>query len=124
MLEIIMLEPRAAWAAGVAHNPPLDRQASWHQCLPECQRVDLLRHVKHGTLEIRLLREKDVGLSQLKKTGLHARRPNVLQVLEHHVVRLLHEQCLRLAQPRESLRIQRRQPRIQMGRPKGALRRT
>ena len=32
--EIIMLEPRAAWAAGVAHNPPLDRQASRHQCLP------------------------------------------------------------------------------------------
>ena len=46
-----MLEPRAAWAAGVAHNPPLDRQASWHQCLPECQRVDLLLHVKQVTLE-------------------------------------------------------------------------
>ena len=35
-----MLEPCAARAAGVAHNPPLDRQASWHQCLTECQRVD------------------------------------------------------------------------------------
>ena len=51
--EIIMLEPRAAWTAGVAHNPPLDRQASWHQCPTECQRVDLLLHVKHVTLEIR-----------------------------------------------------------------------
>ena len=37
-----MLEPRAARTASVAHNPPLDRQASWHQCLTECQRVDLL----------------------------------------------------------------------------------
>ena len=36
-----MLEPRAARTASVAHNPPLDRQASWHQCLTECQRVDL-----------------------------------------------------------------------------------
>ena len=51
--KIIMLEPRAAWTAGVAHNPPLDRQANWHQCLTECQRVDLLLHGKHVTLEIR-----------------------------------------------------------------------
>ena len=36
----MILEPCAARAAGVAHNPPLDRQASWHQCLTECQRVD------------------------------------------------------------------------------------
>ena len=50
---VIMLEPRAAWAASVAHNPPLDRQASWHQCLTECQRVNLLLHVKQVTLEIR-----------------------------------------------------------------------
>ena len=34
------LEPRAARAASVADNPPLDRQASWHQCLTECQRVE------------------------------------------------------------------------------------
>ena len=39
---ILMLEPRAAWTAGVAHNPPLDRQASWHQCLTECQHVEPL----------------------------------------------------------------------------------
>ena len=36
------LEPRAARAASVADNPPLDRQASWHQCLTECQRVGQL----------------------------------------------------------------------------------
>ena len=36
------LEPRAARAASVADNPPLDRQASWHQCLTECQRVEQL----------------------------------------------------------------------------------
>ena len=34
--------PCAARAAGVAHNPPLERQASWHQCLTECQRVEQL----------------------------------------------------------------------------------
>ena len=54
--EIIMLEPRAAWAASVAHNPPLDRHARWHQCPTECQRVDLLLHVKHVTLEVRARR--------------------------------------------------------------------
>ena len=37
-----MLEPRRASAAGVPHNPPLDKQASWRQCLTECQRVDYL----------------------------------------------------------------------------------
>ena len=37
---LMIFEPCAARAAGVAHNPPLDRQASWHQCLTECQRVD------------------------------------------------------------------------------------
>ena len=43
MEEILMNhEPRAARTAGVAHNPPLDKQASWHQCLTECQRVDYL----------------------------------------------------------------------------------
>ena len=26
----------------MAHNPPLDRQASWHQCPTECQRVEQL----------------------------------------------------------------------------------
>ena len=36
----MILEPCAARAARVAHNPPLDRQASWHQCLTECQRVE------------------------------------------------------------------------------------
>ena len=35
-------EPLAARTAGVAHNPPIDRQASWHQCLTECRRVDYL----------------------------------------------------------------------------------
>ena len=35
-------EPCAARAAGVAHNPPLDKQASWHECLTECQRVEQL----------------------------------------------------------------------------------
>ena len=38
----MILEPCAARAAGVAHNPPLDRQASWHQCPTECQRVEQL----------------------------------------------------------------------------------
>ena len=33
-------EPGAARTAGVAHNPPFDRQASWHQCLTECRRVE------------------------------------------------------------------------------------
>ena len=43
MEEILMNhEPRAARTAGVAHNPPLDKQASWHQCLTECQRVEQL----------------------------------------------------------------------------------
>ena len=37
-----MLEPCAARTASVAHNPPLDKQASWHQCLTECQRVEQL----------------------------------------------------------------------------------
>ena len=37
---LMNLEPCAARTAGVAHNPPLDRQASWHQCLTECQRVE------------------------------------------------------------------------------------
>ena len=36
---LMNLEPCAARTAGVPHNPPLDRQASWHQCLTECQRV-------------------------------------------------------------------------------------
>ena len=40
--KVIILEPRAVWTAGVAHNPPLDGQASWHQCLTECQRVEQL----------------------------------------------------------------------------------
>ena len=35
-------EPCAARTASVAHNPPLDKQASWHQCLTECQRVEQL----------------------------------------------------------------------------------
>ena len=39
---LMNLEPCAARTAGVAHNPPLDRQASWHQCLTECQRVEQL----------------------------------------------------------------------------------
>ena len=39
---LMNLEPCAARTAGVAHNPPLDRQASWHQCLTECRRVDYL----------------------------------------------------------------------------------
>ena len=34
------LEPGAARTANVAHNPPFDRQASWHQCLTECRRVE------------------------------------------------------------------------------------
>ena len=38
----MILEPCAARAASVAHNPPLERQASWHQCLTECQRVEQL----------------------------------------------------------------------------------
>ena len=43
MEEILMNhEPCAARTAGVAHNPPLDKQASWHQCLTECQRVEQL----------------------------------------------------------------------------------
>ena len=37
---LMVIEPCAARTAGEAHNPPLDRQASWHQCLTECQRVD------------------------------------------------------------------------------------
>ena len=41
--KILMIpEPCAARTAGVAHNPPLDRQASWHQCLTECRRVGYL----------------------------------------------------------------------------------
>ena len=41
MEKILMnLEPRATRTASVAHTPPFDRQASWHQCLTECQRVD------------------------------------------------------------------------------------
>ena len=36
----MVLEPCAARTASVAHNPPLDRQASWHQCLTECRRVE------------------------------------------------------------------------------------
>ena len=32
---LMILEPCAARAASVAHNPPLDRQASWHHCLTE-----------------------------------------------------------------------------------------
>ena len=39
---LMILEPCTARAASVAHNPPLDRQASWHQCLTECQRVEQL----------------------------------------------------------------------------------
>ena len=39
---LMLLEPCAARAASVAHNPPLERQASWHQCLTECQRVEQL----------------------------------------------------------------------------------
>ena len=43
MEEILMNhEPCAARTAGVAHNPPLDKQASWHECLTECQRVEQL----------------------------------------------------------------------------------
>ena len=38
----MIIEPCAARAASVAHNPPLERQASWHQCLTECQRVEQL----------------------------------------------------------------------------------
>ena len=38
----MILEPHRARAAGVAHNPPLDKQASWRQCLTECERVDYL----------------------------------------------------------------------------------
>ena len=38
----MVLEPCAARTASVAHHPPLDRQASWHQCLTECQRVEQL----------------------------------------------------------------------------------
>ena len=38
----MILEPCAARAASVPHNPPLERQASWHQCLTECQRVEQL----------------------------------------------------------------------------------
>ena len=38
---LMNLEPCAARTAVVAHKPPLDRQASWHQCLTECQRVDV-----------------------------------------------------------------------------------
>ena len=37
---LMNLEPCAERAAGVAHTPPLDRQASWHQCLTECRRVE------------------------------------------------------------------------------------
>ena len=39
---LMILEPCAARAASVAHNPPLERQTSWHQCLTECQRVEQL----------------------------------------------------------------------------------
>ena len=37
---LLIIEPCAARAAGVAHSPLLDRQASWHQCLTECRRVE------------------------------------------------------------------------------------
>ena len=43
---LMNLEPCAARTASVAHNPPFDRQASWHQCLTECQRVDDLVAMK------------------------------------------------------------------------------
>ena len=38
----MILEPCAARTASVAHNLPPDGQASWHQCLTECQRVEQL----------------------------------------------------------------------------------
>ena len=57
MEEILMNhEPCAARTAGVAHNPPLDKQASWHQCLTECQRVGLQKRVDDMPLPASILR--------------------------------------------------------------------
>ena len=80
-------EPCAARAAGVAHNPPLDRQASWHQCPTECQRVDLLLHVKHVTLEIRARRLLVAG-------GIRPQRHLESFVTYTHTHTLTHRLCI------------------------------
>ena len=84
---LIILEPCAARAAGVAHNPPLDRQASWHQCPTECQRVDLLLHVKHVTLEIRARR-------LLVASGIPPQRHLESFVTYTHTHTLTHRLCI------------------------------
>ena len=58
---LMILEPCAARNASVAHNPPLDRQASWHQCLTECQRVDDLVAMECAKRELKKTKKRRIS---------------------------------------------------------------
>ena len=67
------LEPGAARTASVAHNPPFDRQASWHQCLTECRRVEDNPSTECAKRVKKKRREQSV-LSRAHAKVLHALR--------------------------------------------------
>ena len=65
---LLVIEPCAARTAGVAHNPPLDRQASWHQCLTECQRVEQPVSTERAK-RVKKIRSDELILSKVRLAG-------------------------------------------------------